>query len=92
MMNQPNYQADASNEEASEFPEFTPPEGLNLNGDEGEATVKWQRKEDGQICITEFDGVALAAGDQEQTQAETDPDEGKMGAGAMDSYMNAEGA
>ena len=50
------------------YPEFQPPEGWQGEGEEGEALVKWRRKPDGNICITEFDGVALATGDETSYQ------------------------
>lgn len=41
---------------------FVPPDELELQGDSGEALVKWKRK-DGRICIVSMDGVTI--GDQE---------------------------
>lgn len=56
---------------------FVPPDELELQGDSGEALVKWKRK-DGRICIVSMDGVTI--GDQEAEDYADD-----------DSGMNMEG-
>ena len=44
---------------------FTPPSGLELDGDSGEALVKWKRTADNQIAIESINGVSLGGGDAE---------------------------
>jgi hypothetical protein len=43
--------------------EFVPPDDLDLQGKSGEATVRWSKKPDGNVCITHFNGVKVGSGD-----------------------------
>lgn len=45
--------------EYEEKPCFTPPDGLKLDGDKGEALVRWEKRDDGKIEIKSFDGISL---------------------------------
>ena len=47
---------------------FTPPKDLELDGDSGEALVKWKRGADGKVSIISMNGGALGG-------ADTEPDE-----------------
>lgn len=38
---------------------FSPPEGSNLDGTSGKATIAWRKTRDGQIEITSVNGVAI---------------------------------
>lgn len=53
---------------------FTPPDGLELQGNAGKALVAWRRKPDGDICIESFDGVSL--GDSEEQDQQKPDSEG----------------
>ena len=61
--------------EYEEEPCFTPPEGLKLDGDSGEALVKWEMKDD-KVYITAFDGVPL--GDQSKESPDENAKEGGL--------------
>lgn len=52
---------------------FDPPEGLELDGNKGSATVKWEKRPDGKIEITSFEGVSLGneSPDEEKSEGET---------------------
>ena len=41
---------------------FTPPEGLRLEGESGQAMVDWRINDDGTVSILAVDGVSLAGG------------------------------
>lgn len=47
--------------EETQYPgiEFTPPEGMDMSAEEGEALVKWQKVGD-RFTIVEFDGTPLS--------------------------------
>jgi hypothetical protein len=42
--------------------EFTPPEGLDLKTDGGQAMVQWEKTDDDKIRIVSFDGVKIGGG------------------------------
>lgn len=54
----------------ADYPEFTPPKGVELEGDSGEALVEWQRKPDGTYCFTSLDGAPLGSGEKESESSE----------------------
>jgi hypothetical protein len=58
--------------EYEEKPCFTPPEGLDLKGDKGEALVRWSMK-DGKVWIDSFDGISLGDPESDQEDA-SEPD------------------
>ncbi len=58
--------------------EFSAPEGLDLKGDKGTASVRWMRTPGGKLCITSFNGVKLGDGmmkDEEKTEPVDAPGE-----------------
>ena len=67
MHSQTSQSGQSSEASQSTYPEFTPPEGLSLDGDSGEAVVTWKRKPNGNVCITSMDGVAIAGGKADDT-------------------------
>ncbi len=92
MMDKPHYAASEGGDSDyadKGLPEFVPPAALNLEGMEGEASVKWRRK-NGRICIVSMDGVSLADADSESDEPAPDDEEGRMGVEAMDAQMNPE--
>ncbi len=62
------------NESSGELPEFTPPASWKPEegATEGEAMVKWRLKDDGKICITEFEGESLGGGEVEEVEEQED--------------------
>lgn len=56
---------DSMDAKRSGYPEFSPPEGMKLEGEAGESMVNWKRKADGSICIVAMDGVSLGDGSEE---------------------------
>ena len=50
--------------------EFTPPEGMKLEGESGSAMVDWRMTPNGTVEIVAFDGVTLGGGEMEMEEAE----------------------
>lgn len=38
---------------------FDAPDGLDLKGDKGTASIRWMRGDDGRYCITSINGVTM---------------------------------
>jgi len=57
--------------------EFTPPDGLELDGESGESLVTW-KKEGDKVCIVSMDGVSLDVSSETEDKAETDAPEEEM--------------
>lgn len=54
---------------------FTPPKDLELDGDSGEALVKWKRGADGKVTIVSMNGVSLDGSEDEGTSETAAADE-----------------
>jgi hypothetical protein len=56
------------------YPEFKPPSDLDgvLDGESGEALVKWKRKPSGNVCITSMEGVSLGSSDSDDDEDDLD--------------------
>jgi hypothetical protein len=70
--------------------EFTPPQGVKLEGDEGEALIKWKKSDGGNVCIVAVDGKPMpgysdkeAAEKPGDEEAEPAPDDEGGGPGEM---------
>lgn len=56
---------------------FTPPEGLRMEGESGQAMVDWRMNDDGTVSILAVDGVSLAGGGPAE-QPEMEMEESEM--------------
>lgn len=67
--------------------EFSPPEGLELKGSKGTASVTWRRGANGKVCITGFNGVSLSDGNgmrpKDDEESEPAPGDNEMAEGEM---------